>query len=135
MIDSISSQEVDQAISTIDSALSENLDKQLLHKLRDIKTHLQEMKVAVIEADMVESQHERGNITTDHFFDIHKKYVTDFIKSRDSIIETDIPSIQELQNQNLTEKVTLRSLLRDNKNFLLNLGMFVMDLVKLSGIH
>lgn len=137
MLDVIESSEIDPLLENINTAFSKIEDVRIRKELDNIKHSLEEMKVAAMEIENLENQFQRGNITSDTYFEKHKKLVRDYVVTKNEIVDIEIENIQEIieSERKFDEKPNIRGVLKDNKGFILNLGLFIMDLIRFFGIH
>lgn len=137
MSDRIAPYELDELIQKTNDSINAIEIVKIKASLVGLKSSLEDMKVATLELDYIEEQFRRGNIVTEVYFDKHKKLIRDYEESKDRAVDKELPSIAAQINSNNSKwsAKKLKQLLSDNKGFVLNIGMFLMDLSKLFGIH
>ncbi len=137
MDDSLSKIDIDDAIEKVNQTIPKIKNSSVIDQLSTLKSHLEEMKVAQIELEHVEEEFHRGNLVSEIYLDRHKKLVRDYFIARDSIPEDVVPNIASLIDSD-ESKTGLRKwggLLRENRNFVLNLTQFLLNVVTLFGVH
>jgi hypothetical protein len=118
-LEGVSVSDINSMISRTTETIVDVNDENVRKRLSEMKKHLSDMRVALVELENVEERHSRGDLTPDIYFDRRKKLVRDFYAARDEIADNVVPGVAKMaQTQDQKSALSkFKDLLKNNREF------------------
>jgi hypothetical protein len=135
IIDDISVEDLEKLAIETESQLEKIQNPDVKNYVLKMISRFNEMIVALTEIEHLENEFHRGNITSEVYFDRHKKLVYDFYSARNTIPDEIIPKIENFA-EGAGQKSKLekfKNYLKSNKDFILNVSQLVLTILQIFG--